>query len=78
MWLMKMESKVSREPVAFWLSRKFSFRDVFFEYQWEKVTIILIFYVCVLFYLFFLLISDSVESSHFVMFSLSISEKRLQ
>ena len=27
---------------------------------------------------FFLLISDSVESSHFVMFSLSISEKRLQ
>lgn len=53
MWLMKMESKVSREPVAFWLSRKFSFRDAFFEYQWEKVTIILIFYVCVLFYLFF-------------------------
>ena len=47
MWLMKMESKVSREPVAFWLSRKFSFRDAFFEYQWEKVKIILIFYVCV-------------------------------
>ena len=53
MWLMKMESKVSREPIAFWLSRKFSFRDAFFEYQWEKVTIILISYVCVLFYLFF-------------------------